>query len=261
MKIAISGKGGVGKTTIASDLIRHLAGRGFSVYAVDADPDVSLGTALGVPDEELLDQTPLIDLKEVISEKMGDGALYPLNPRVDDVLDRYALDFKGIKLLRMGGVKAGGAACYCRENSFLKAIVDSLVLDRDEVVVMDMGAGIEHLTRGTASGVDAMLVITEPTPISVRTAKVIGKLAGELGIERVRYVGNKVRTDRERRFLEESFAPGELWAVLPYDEEMLEGSLEGGGSTPAKGQVAERVAAIADRLVAESRAGAATKSS
>jgi len=253
MKIAISGKGGVGKTTIAAGIIRHLADRGFSVYAVDADPDVSLGTALGVPDEELRSQTPLIDLKDVISEKMGDGALYPLNPRVDDVLDHYSLDYKGIKLIRMGGVKAGGTACYCRENSFLKAVVDALVLDRNEVVVMDMGAGIEHLTRGTARGVDAMLVVTEPTPISVRTARVIGGLAGEIGIARVRYVGNKVRTDRERRFLAESFAPDELWAVLPYDEEILEASLEGGGSAPAEGRVAERVAEIADRLVAETQ--------
>ncbi|MHB0884854.1 MAG: ATP-binding protein [Bacillota bacterium] len=252
MKIAISGKGGVGKTTIAANIIRYLAGRGLSVYAVDADPDISLGTALGIPDEELRDQTPLIDLKEVISEKLGDGALYPLNPRVGDIPDRCAIEYKGIKLLRMGGVKAGGTACYCRENSFLKAVVDALVLDRDEVVVMDMGAGIEHLTRGTARGVDAMLVVTEPTPISVRTAKVIGKLAAEIGISKVRYVGNKVRTDRERRFLEESFAPGELWAVLPYDEEMLEGSLEGGGSTPTKGRVADRVADIAERLMAES---------
>ncbi|HEY3313921.1 MAG TPA: P-loop NTPase [Bacillota bacterium] len=255
MKIAISGKGGVGKTTVAAGLIRHLAERGRSVYAVDADPDVSLGSALGIPEEKLRAQAPLVDLKEVIAEKMGDGALLALNPKVDDVLNRYSLDFEGIKFIRMGGIKAAGSACYCRENSFLKAIVDALVLDRDEVVVMDMGAGIEHLTRGTARGVDAMIVVTEPTPISVRTAKVIGGLAQDVGIRRVHYVANKVRGERERRFLAESLAPGELWAIIPFDEGVIDASLDGGGNTPAEGAVADQVAILADRLIDEAGVG------
>ncbi|NPV30659.1 MAG: P-loop NTPase [Firmicutes bacterium] len=228
MKIAITGKGGVGKTTLAAGLAQLFAQQGYQVYAVDADPDISLGTTLGVPQERLASQPPLIEMKQLIAERTGGGGLvYILNPQVDDVLDKYAIDLGRIKLLRMGAVKQAGTACYCPENAFLHAVVDSLLLGNHEVVILDMGAGIEHLTRGTARGVDLMLVVTEPTKVSVDTARVIQKLAGEMGVPKIKVIGNKVRSAREREFLYEHFREEEILGCLEFDEELWEkGMLE-----------------------------------
>jgi CO dehydrogenase nickel-insertion accessory protein CooC1 len=201
VKIAITGKGGVGKTTLAAGLINLFAQRGFQVYAVDADPDVSLGTTLGVPEETLAAQPPLVEMRELIKERTGaQGGFFVLNPQVDDVLDKYSIDIGNIKLLRMGGYKNAGSSCYCPENAFLNAIVNSLLLGNKDVVILDFGAGIEHLTRGTARGVDLMLIVTEPTKVSVDTAKVIQTLSSEMEISDVKVVGNKVRTEKENMY-------------------------------------------------------------
>ena len=226
MKIAITGKGGVGKTTLAAGLVKLFARRGFQVYAVDADPDISLGTTLGVTEEELKSQPPLIEMKELIKERTGaGGGFYILNPQVDDVLDKYSIDLDGIKLLRMGGFKNAGSSCYCPENAFLNAVVNSLLLGKHDVVILDFGAGIEHLTRGTARGVDLMLIVTEPTKVSVDTARVIQKLSQEMGVPKIKVVGNKVRTEREKNFLRSSFKPEELLGLLEYNEELWEQSM------------------------------------
>lgn len=226
MKIAITGKGGVGKTTLAAGLIKLFARRGFQVYAVDADPDISLGTTLGVSEETLKAQPPLVEMRELIRERTGaGGGFYVLNPQVDDVLDDYSIDLDKIKLLRMGGYKNAGSACYCPENAFLNAVVNSLLLGKQDVVILDFGAGIEHLTRGTARGVDLMLIVTEPTKVSVDTTRVIQKLAKEMEVPKVKVVGNKVRTDKEKNFLKNSFAPDELLGILEYSEELWEKSM------------------------------------
>jgi CO dehydrogenase maturation factor len=198
MKIAVSGKGGVGKTTLSSNLIRYFANKGYSVYAVDADPDSSLGLALGIDEASLANIRPIAEMRDVIGERAGDGAMYSLNPAVDDIIDKYSIKVgSNIKFLRMGGIKKGGSECYCRENTFLKALVNSLILDSNDMVVLDMGAGIEHLTRGTARDVDLMIIVTEPGKSSVQTARVVEKLSKDLEIRKIAFVANKIRTKTE----------------------------------------------------------------
>jgi CO dehydrogenase maturation factor len=226
VKIAVSGKGGVGKTTVAANLIYLFAENGYYVIAVDADPDASLGLTLGLDPQKLAALTPLAEMKEVIEQKSGGGgAFYNLNPDVEDVIDDYSLQKGKIKFLMMGGIKQGGSACYCRENSFLNAVLNSLLLDKKEVVVLDMSAGIEHLTRGTARGVDMILVVTEPTRASVKTAQVVKRLSSDLGIRQVKILGNKVRKEEERKYLEDNFSPEEIIGFLPFEEKVWEYSM------------------------------------
>jgi len=216
----------VGKTTVAANLVYLFARDGFNVIAVDADPDASLGLTLGMDPQKLASLTPLVDMKEVIEEKSGgSGAFFQLNPEVEDVIDNYSLQQGRVKFLIMGGIKQGGSACYCRENSFLNAVLNSLLLDKKEVVVLDMSAGIEHLTRGTARGVDLILIVTEPTRNSIKTGKVVRQLARELGIENIMVVGNKLRTEEEKNLLRQNFPGEELIGFLPYQDKVWEKSM------------------------------------
>ncbi len=225
MKLAISGKGGTGKTTLSAGLAQVFASEGYRVYAIDADPDANLASMLGITEKV----RPLIDLEEIIAERVGEkGGIFTLNPQVDDILENYAVQKGGINFLRMGSIKAASSACYCPENSFLRSIINSLVFSRDEVVIMDMGAGIEHLTRGTAAGVDWMLVVCEPSRISIETAEVIDGLVREAGVSKVGFIGNKIRSDRERTFLRENL-PGEILALVDYDDILLERGLATAG--------------------------------
>ncbi len=230
MKIAISGKGGVGKTTVSAGLVKFFSNQGHRVYAVDADPDVSLGVTLGLPMDEVEKLTPLVDMKGIIEEKsQGGGAFFALNPRVDDVIEDYSLKLGNISFLRMGGIKQGGSACYCKENSFLNSVLNTLLFDQEDVVILDMSAGIEHLTRGTSQGVDLVLVVTEPTRVSTQTAKVVQKLAHELGVARVKVLGNKIRSQKEEDFFRSRFNPRDIIGVIPFDERVLEMAMDGSG--------------------------------
>ena len=140
---------------------------------MDADPDANLAMALGVPDPENL--VPLSQMKEMIAERTESqpgsmGGFFKFNPKVDDIPEKYARQIDGIKLIIMGGVKKGGSGCVCPESVLLRTLVTHMVLLRDEVVVMDMEAGIEHLGRATAQGVDRLIIVVEPGRRSIETA-------------------------------------------------------------------------------------------
>lgn len=226
MKIAVSGKGGVGKSTISAYLVRRFAQEGYQVYAVDADPDLSLGTVLGLESSQITSLKPIVDMRDVIAGKSdGGGAFYTLNPDVDDVLDEYSIQMGNIRFLKMGAVKQGGSACYCRENSFLNSLMNALLLKKNDVVVLDMGAGIEHLTRGTSKGVDAVVVVTEPTVVSLQTARVVKNLAQDLDIAAVKYIGNKIRREEEREFLRQNLPAEDLLGFVSFNEQLLDAAL------------------------------------
>lgn len=231
-KIAISGKGGVGKTTLAGMLARQYAAEGVPVLAIDADPDANLASALGVPRELASTLSPIADMKELIEERTGAkpgtmGAYFRLNPKVDDLPDRYALNYQGVRLMVMGTVDRGGGGCACPENVLLKTLMTHLVLQRKDTVILDMEAGVEHLGRGTAANVDAMIVVVEPGQRSVQTAHQVARLAKDLGIPRCLVVGSKVRDERDREFIRAQAAPLSVLGFMSYSPAVAEADLEG----------------------------------
>jgi len=228
MKIAISGKGGVGKTLLASLLARTFAEHGYSVIAIDADPDANLATTLGFPDANKV--TPISEMKELIAErtetKQGKSGLYfKINPRVDDIPEKYTLKHDGIRLLVMGPVKKGGTGCYCPENAFLAALLSHLLIARDEVVILDMAAGIEHLGRGTAKAVDRLIIVVEPGRVSIETTYRIEKLAKDIGIENLAVVGNKIHNQEETEFITSRLKSFDILGFMPYDPALTQAEI------------------------------------
>ena len=230
MKIAISGKGGVGKTTFASFLIRALADRGKRVLAIDADPDANLAQALGVENSEEI--VPISNMKELIEErtaaKVGTmGSFFKLNPKVDDLPDKLSLEVAGVRVMVLGGVKKGGAGCICPESTLLKNLVRHIVLARNEAIVLDMEAGLEHLGRGTAMAVDNLIVVVEPGRRSIETAYQVRRLAEDIGLKKLSLVGNKVRSDKDRAFLEDQMPDFHFIGFIPFGSDIIEADLEG----------------------------------
>lgn len=216
MKIAISGKGGVGKTTLCALLARAAAADGLRVLAVDADPNPTLAPTLGYPEEI----KPLTELKELIEERAGSfEGFIRLNPRVDDLPERVAVEKDGIKLLVMGPIRQGGAGCACPQNTILKNLMQHIVLERDDWVLLDFEAGLEPLGRATAQGVDVLLIVVEPEEMSLLTAGRIEKLARELGLQQILAVANKIRGTEDHQYMRERL-PIKILGALPYSERL-----------------------------------------
>ena len=224
MKIAISGKGGVGKTLLSAFLSHTFTESGYSVIAIDADPDANLAATLGYPHPEEL--TPISELEDLIEERVGvrpgtTGAFFKLNPRVDDIPEKYSQERNGIKLMIMGRLKRGGSGCYCPENSLLQSLMAHLLLARDEVVILDMEAGIEHLSRGTTKAVDKLIIVVEPGRRSIETAQTVNKLAQDLGLHNIAVVGNKIRSESDKEFITSNLPGIKTLGFIPYDPKVV----------------------------------------
>ena len=225
MKIAISGKGGVGKTTLSAMFAAALNFQGHGVIAVDADPDANLAAALGLPHDR--QPTFLADMTDMITERTGAkdayGGYFKLNPKVDDIPEQYATTIDRIRLLALGGVSHGGDGCICPAAALIKALLTHLILGRDDSLIMDMDAGIEHLGRATAQSVDALVVVVDEGPWSHQTALRIRELAGDIGVRPPLAVANRVRESTDVDAIRRSLDGIPLIGMLPYDERMLAG--------------------------------------
>lgn len=251
MKIAVSGKGGVGKTTLSATLSKLFADEGRKVIAIDADPDTNLASALGVKDADKI--TPLVELKDLIKERTGStsdeyGKFFKLNPTVNDLPEKYSISCNGIKLMTLGTIKRGGSGCACPEGVMLKSLLNHLILQRDEVVIIDMEAGIEHLGRASIRAVTALIVVVEPGKRSIQTAFQVKKLAEDLGIKTVYAVGNKVMNDTHREFLKNALGDIPLLGMISYSERLIELDLKGEAAFSNNNQLLSEVSEIIAKL-------------
>lgn len=249
MKIAVTGKGGVGKTTLSAVLSYLFAADGKKVISVDADPDANLASALGVPKAEAERIRPIADLGELIEERTGSkpgtmGGIFKLNPKVDDLPEGLGHRVDGITLLVMGKSKAAASGCYCPENVLLRRLLRHLVVERDEVVIVDMEAGIEHLTRGTAGSVDAFVVVVEPGQRSLQTAGVVREMATDLGVKNVFVVANKVRGQEDIDFVRSGIGGMELIGHISFHDDVMKADMKGASPYHNSPQTVEEVRTI-----------------
>jgi len=232
MKIAVSGKGGVGKTTLAALLAQTYADWGHQVLAADADPSPCLAGALGFPPELRARLQPIAEMEALIEERTGakpgaSGGFFTINPRVDDLPERFSVLHRGVRLLEMGSVELGGSGCICPESAMLKTLFTHLLFRDDDYLLIDMYAGVEHLGRATVDFVDALIIVVEPTRRSLNTAAQIKELAEDIGLQRMWLAGNKIRTPEEVVFLEDGSPGIPLLGTLPLDLAVLEADREG----------------------------------
>lgn len=243
----------MGKTTISALLSHIYASEGKKVIAVDADPDANLPQALGVSRNEAEKIKPIAEMAELIEERTGarpgtSGGIFRINPRVDDIPEGFGYMVNGVILLVMGKSKAAAAGCYCPESALLRRLLKHLIVERDEVVVVDMEAGIEHLTRGTAEGVDAFIVVVEPGQRSLQTAVTVKNLAQELGVKKVFVIANKVRNDGDISFIKSALDGIEFLGAMGFNNDIMEADIKGLPSYKASGHVVEEAIKIKEKL-------------
>jgi len=253
MKIAVTGKGGVGKTTVSALLACALRQQGRDVFAIDADPDSNLAACLGY--EHAGEIAPLVSLKKLIEERTGvkpgtTGGMFQLNPFVADIPEKYSVIVRGIHVLVAGAVKKGGAGCYCPENSMLRALVSHLLLDDKTALVLDMEAGVEHLGRGVVQAVDHLLVVVNPGQRSIETALRIRELAADIGLTQLAVVANRVRTPDDEAFIQEALPDLPVLGVLPEDKALLAADRAGRAVQDAGAGVQQAISALLDQLAA-----------
>ena len=251
MKVAITGKGGVGKTTLSSVLARLYAQEGRTVLAADVDPDANLGLALGFTEEEVNSIVPISKMRKLVEERTGANAsnkFFKLNPQVSDIPDAYAKEINGVKLLVMGTVETGGSGCVCPEHVMLKAILSSLIFRKDDVVIMDMEAGLEHLARGTASMMDQFIVVIEPGARSIQTYEKVKQLAADLGIHKVRVVANKVRDEKDEEYLKARIPEDDLLGFIHYNADVIDADRRGISPFDTSARAVDEIKAIKARI-------------
>ena len=253
MKLAITGKGGVGKTTLPSLLAYAFQDLGYRVLAIDADPSPCLGAALGFPADKLDALTAIAQMEELIYERTGAqpgtiGGYFKINPRVDDLPDRFSAEHRGIRLLELGAVEMGGAGCICPESAVLRSLVTHILLRRDEMVLMDMYAGVEHLGRATGDAVDAMLIVVEPTARSLGTAAQIKKLAEDLRMQRLYLVGSRVQSQADEAFIRQRSPGLPVLGFLPEDPGVREADHSGLPAFDTAPALAEAARSLARQL-------------
>ena len=232
LRIAVGGKGGVGKTTITSLIARAIAASNedTKVIAIDADPVANLAAGLGIDESQPI--TPVSELSDLIAERTGAkpgtmGGFFTLNPKVDDIPDRFSIEKDGVKLLVMGTVQTGGSGCICPEATILKALMNHLVLARNEVVVMDMEAGIEHLGRATSGSMDALIIVVNPGKRSRVAADKIRKLGNDIGIKNIVVLANRVKSKADEQLIKDSMNNYEIIGFIPEHDEIVNSDRDG----------------------------------
>jgi len=253
MKIAISGKGGVGKTTLAGVMARLLAAGGRKVLAIDADPDANLASAVGLPKELLAKLAPIAAMTSMIEERTGAkkgsyGTMFKLNPKVDDLPDEMGVTYEGVRVLLLGCIPQGGGGCFCPENVLLKNLVRHLLVQREEALIIDMEAGLEHLGRGSTGHVDALIVVVEPGQRAINTARQIKRLGEDLRIQKIMVVGNKVTGEGDRRIIEENLADFPVLGHMSFNAMVLQADREGKSPYDLDGKIREEVKGILEEL-------------
>jgi len=270
LKMAIGGKGGVGKTTVCAIWAQLFAEDGFDVLAIDADPNTNLASAFGIPSEQ--SPEPLIKMKQLIADRTGTGkeavgAYFKLNPKVSDLPEKYWLEVGPVrnsimgknsenisngagklKLLVLGAITQAGAGCACPEGAFLKALLTHTILQRQEVVLVDLAAGVEFMGRASVQGIDALVAVVEPGGRSIETARNIARMGKELGIKHVAAIANKITETAQTDVIKSQLKNVALLGSLRYSRSVQEADLRRTPVIEADAELVEQLREAKDTL-------------